>query len=85
MNPLIPTISDGVFASIATVGFLLAVFAFVSLIATRNLPGREVILWTVAIFVVPFVGAVTWLAVKARRAAPRPLATESDHRPANVV
>jgi hypothetical protein len=64
MNPLVPTLLDGVFMSVLAIGFVLAIVAFVSLMLTRGTSALVVILWAVAIFAVPFLGSGAWFAVR---------------------
>ena len=66
MNPLVPTSLDGIFMSVLALGFVLAIVAFVSLMMTRGLSALLVILWSVAIFAVPFLGSGAWFAVRSR-------------------
>lgn len=66
MNPLIPTFTDGLVMAALVAGFALAIFAFVSLIRTRGLSALQVLLWSFAILVVPFLGPGAWFLVEAR-------------------
>ncbi|KNY06159.1 hypothetical protein AKH00_10145 [Microbacterium sp. GCS4] len=45
---------------------MLTIVAFVSLMMTRGLSSLLVILWSVAIFAVPFLGSGAWFAVRSR-------------------
>lgn len=66
MNPLVPTFIDGVLMSALVVGFALSMIAFVSLILTKGLSTLQVVLWILAIFVIPFLGSAAWFVVRAR-------------------
>ncbi|MBT1623578.1 PLDc N-terminal domain-containing protein [Curtobacterium flaccumfaciens pv. oortii] len=52
--------------SVCIVGLLLALAALASLIRAASLTGLEFLAWTLVVLFVPFVGPVSWFAVRLR-------------------
>ncbi|MFJ4075380.1 PLDc N-terminal domain-containing protein [Curtobacterium sp. NPDC089991] len=71
MSPLVPTALDGAAMSVCILGLLLALAALTSLIRAASLTGRHLLAWALVVLFVPFVGPVSWFAVRFRRSRQR--------------
>lgn len=66
MNPLIPSAFDTVMTVVLLIALGLAFCAFISMIRSRTVTGWRFLVWTLAVFLLPFVGAAAWFAVGRR-------------------
>lgn len=66
VSPLVPTALDGAAMSVCFFGLLLALAALTSLIRAASLTGRHLLAWALVVLFVPFVGPVSWFAVRLR-------------------
>ncbi|MFJ3383421.1 MULTISPECIES: PLDc N-terminal domain-containing protein [unclassified Curtobacterium] len=75
MDPLSPTVLDGVLTAVSLVALLLALAALVSLIRSRAIAGRRLLGWALVVILVPIIGPAAWFVVRSRQRSIAP--TES--------
>ena len=64
VSPLVPTALDGAAMSVCIFGLLLALAALASLIRAASPKGWHLLAWALVVLFVPFVGPVSWFAVR---------------------
>lgn len=64
MSPLVPTVLDGAAMSVCVIGLLLALAALASPIRAASPTGWHLLAWALVVLFVPFVGPVSWFAVR---------------------
>lgn len=71
MNPLIPSAFDVVMTLVLLIALGLSFAAFISMIRTEALTGWRFLLWALAAFLLPVVGATAWFTTTRRERAER--------------
>lgn len=66
MNPLIPTVLDGVLMAVSTAASLLALAAFVSLVRSPSPAGRRLLVWILVVLFMPILGPIAWFVAQSR-------------------
>lgn len=66
MNPLVPTVLDGVLMAVGLAALLVALAAFVSLIRCATTSGWRLLAWALVVLLVPIVGPAAWFVAQHR-------------------
>ena len=66
MNPLVPTVVDGVLMAVSLVALFVALAAFVSLMQSGSPSGWRLLAWTFVVLFVPIIGPATWFVARRR-------------------
>jgi hypothetical protein len=80
MNPLVPTVSDGVLMAVSLLALFLALAAFISLIRARSTSGRRLLGWTLVVLFAPIIGPATWLFARHRERSIEPRSDDVGQR-----
>jgi uncharacterized membrane protein YidH (DUF202 family) len=69
MNPLIPSSFDVVATAVLLIAVGLSFAAFFSMVRSATSAGWHFLVWTLAVFLLPVVGAAAWFATRRRSSA----------------